>query len=228
MRTRNLWGRLQSVAVMTESLRLDVSSMQRNIKTHNGTIDLLLVRGVAERDERKVMVAKIADLDSTIVGLKGTVVHLEGKIVNLTSDIDAERRHRACTEIVFGIQDINSVSELENNTFVMRKGLSSTFRKLRRTRQDVAHLFLYDDLPEILLFKKDAFKRILDNSSCLAVDLAKKGITKDIIDVVLFELKKDLKNVSFATPIEAEVNDVNEFFRSTLMTLGMPGIQQLR
>ena len=177
-------GRLQSVAVMTESLRLDVSSMQRNIKTHNGIIDLLLVRGVTDRDERKVMVAKIADLDSTIVGLKvtivhleGTIVHLEGKMVNLTSDIDAERRYRACTEIVFGIQDINSVSELENNTFVIRKGLSSTFRKLRRTRQDVARLFLYDDLPEILLFKKDAFKRILDNSSCLAVDLERKGIT---------------------------------------------------
>ena len=47
-------GRLQSVAVMTESLRLDVSSMQRNIKSHNGTIHLLLERGVADRDERKV------------------------------------------------------------------------------------------------------------------------------------------------------------------------------
>ena len=235
-------GRLQSVAVMTESLRLDVLSMQRNIKTHNGTIDLLLERGVADRDERKVMVAKIAkqdvrigDLESTIVGLegtivdlKGTIVDLEGKIVNLTSDNDEERRYRACTEIVFGIQDINSVSVLESNTFVVRKGLSSTFRKLRKSRQDGAHLFLYDDLPETLLFKKDAFKRILDNSSCLAVDLGKKGITKDIIDVVLFELEKDLKDVSITTPIEADVNDVDDFFRNTLKTLGMRGIQQLR
>ena len=249
-------GRLQSVAVMTESLRLDVSSMQRNIKTHNGTIDLLLERGVADRDERKVMVAKIAeqdvrigDLESTIVGLKGTIVGLkgtivglkgtivglegtivglEGTIVNLRSDNDEERRYRACTEIVLGIQDINSVSGLENNTFVVRKGLSSTFKKLRSKRHDAAHLFLYDDLPETLLFKKDAFKRILDNSSCLAVDLEKKGITKDIIDVVLYELKKDLRDVSFAPLIEAEVNDVDEFFRNTLKTLGMQGIQQLR
>lgn len=129
---------------------------------------------------------------------------------------------------MFGIQDIKSVSVFENNTFVVRKGLSSTFRKLRRTRQDAAHLFLYDDLPEILLFKKDAFKRILANSSCLAVDSAKKGITKDIIDVVLFDLKNDLKDVSFATPIEAEVNDVDDFFRNTLKTLDMRGIQQLR
>ena len=242
-------GRLQSVAVTTESLRLDVSSMQRNIKSHNGTINLLLERGVADRDERNVMVAKIAEQDviigdlestivglkgtivglkGTIVGLKGTIVDLEGTIVNLRSDNDEERRYRACTEIVFGIRDINSVSVLENNTFVVSKGLSSTFKKLRSKRQDAAHLFLYDDLPETLLFKKDAFKRILDNSSCLAVDLEKKGITKDIIDVVLYELKKDLKDVSFATPIEAEVNDVDEFFRNTLKTLGMRGIQQLR
>ena len=130
--------------------------------------------------------------------------------------------------IVFGIQVINSDSLLENNPFVVRRGLSSTFRKLRKSRQDAAHLFLKDDLPGTLLFKKDAFKRILDNSSCLAVELKKKGITKEIIDVVLFELKKDLKDVSFATPIETEVNDVDDFFRNTLKTVDMRGIQQLR
>jgi hypothetical protein len=66
-------GRLQSVAVMTESLRLDISSMQRNIETHNATIDLLLERGVADRDERKVMVAKITEQDVRIGDLNSTI-----------------------------------------------------------------------------------------------------------------------------------------------------------
>jgi uncharacterized coiled-coil protein SlyX len=66
-------GRLQSVAVLTESLRLDVSSMQRNIETHNGTIDLLLKCEVADRDERKVMVAKITEQDGRIGDLNSTI-----------------------------------------------------------------------------------------------------------------------------------------------------------
>lgn len=65
-------GRLQSVAVMTESLRFDVSTMQMNIKSNNGTIDLLLERGVADR-ERKVMVAKITEQDVRIGDLNRTI-----------------------------------------------------------------------------------------------------------------------------------------------------------
>lgn len=97
-------GHLQS-AVMTESLRLNVSSMQRNIETHNAKIDLLLEREGADRDERKVMVAKITeqdviigdidstivDLKGTIVGLKETIVDLKETIVNLRSDNDEEK-----------------------------------------------------------------------------------------------------------------------------------------
>jgi hypothetical protein len=118
---------------------------------------------------------------------------LKGTAVKLESDNDEERRYRACTETVFGIQDINSVSLLENNPIVVMRELSSTFRKLRKSRQDAAHLFLYDDLPDTLLCKKDAFKRILDNSSWLAVELKKKGITKEIIDVVLFDRRERCK-----------------------------------
>jgi hypothetical protein len=73
-------GRLQSVVEMTESLRLDVSSMQGNIETHNGTIDRLLKRGVADRIERKGMIAtieeqgvKIAEQDVRINNLVSTV-----------------------------------------------------------------------------------------------------------------------------------------------------------
>ena len=65
-------GRLQSVAVMTESLRFDVSTMQMNIESNNGTIDLLLERGVADR-ERKVMVAKITEQDVRIGDLNRTI-----------------------------------------------------------------------------------------------------------------------------------------------------------
>ena len=202
-------------------LEADKETLKGQVTILEGRVDNLTAENVK-------LVGRVDNLTAENVKLVGRVDNLTAENVKLVTDNDEERRYRACTEIAFGIQDINAYSSLENNSFVVRKGLSSTFRRLRKKRQDDAHLFLNDDLPDTLLFKKDAFKRILDNSSCLAVELKKKGITEEIIDVVIFELKKDLKDVSFATPIEADVNDVDDFFRNTLKTLDKRGIQQLQ
>ena len=129
------------------------------------TLDHLVNRGVVIKGHNEILEGdnetlkgqvttlegRVGNLTAENEGLKGTIVVFKGTVVKLESDNDVERRYRACTEIVFGIQDINSVSELENDAFVVRKGLSSTFSKLRKSRQDAAHLFLYDDLPDTLL-----------------------------------------------------------------------------
>ena len=211
----------RKVAGQVEILESKVNTMV----AHSNALEMNLI---TVKGHNKILEADKETLKGQVTILEGRVDNLSAENVKLVSDNDEERRYRACTEIAFGIQDINAYSSLENNPFVVRKGLSSTFRRLRKKRQDDAHLFLNDDLPDTLLFKKDAFKRILDNSSCLAVELKKKGITEEIIDVVIFELKKDLKDVSFATPIEADVNDVDDFFRNTLKTLDKRGIQQLQ
>jgi hypothetical protein len=87
---------------MTESLRLDVSSMQGNIETHNGTIDRLLKRGVADRIERKGMIAtieeqgvKIAEQDVRINNLVSTVSDMstELKPLRLRQLIEEGRRY---------------------------------------------------------------------------------------------------------------------------------------
>ena len=211
----------RKVAGQVEILESKVNTMV----AHSNALEMNLI---TVKGHNKILEADKETLKGQVTILEGRVDNLTAENVKLVTDNDEERRYRACTEIAFGIQDINAYSSLENNSFVVRKGLSSTFRRLRKKRQDDAHLFLNDDLPDTLLFKKDAFKRILDNSSCLAVELKKKGITEEIIDVVIFELKKDLKDVSFATPIEADVNDVDDFFRNTLKTLDKRGIQQLQ
>ena len=218
----------RKVAGQVEILESKVNTMV----AHSNALEmnLITVKGhnkILEAD-KETLKGQVTILEGRVDNLTAENVKLTAENVKLVTDNDEERRYRACTEIAFGIQDINAYSSLENNSFVVRKGLSSTFRRLRKKRQDDAHLFLNDDLPDTLLFKKDAFKRILDNSSCLAVELKKKGITEEIIDVVIFELKKDLKDVSFATPIEADVNDVDDFFRNTLKTLDKRGIQQLQ
>jgi uncharacterized coiled-coil protein SlyX len=62
-------GRLQSVAVMTENLRLDISSMQRNI-------DNLFKRAFADRTERDGMVTTLTELNGTIAQQGVTITEL--------------------------------------------------------------------------------------------------------------------------------------------------------
>ena len=85
-------GRLQSVAVMTESLRLDVSSIKRDIEIHNGTVDRLHQRAIADRTERDGM---ITTLNGTIaqqgvtVTQQGLTIALQGvKITELNRTVD--------------------------------------------------------------------------------------------------------------------------------------------
>ena len=225
---RKVAGQVEILESKVNTMVAHSNALEMNLITVKGHNKILEADKETLKGQVTILEGRVDNLTAENVKLVGRVDNLTAENVKLVTDNDEERRYRACTEIAFGIQDINAYSSLENNPFVVRKGLSSTFRRLRKKRQDDAHLFLNDDLPDTLLFKKDAFKRILDNSSCLAVELKKKGITEEIIDVVIFELKKDLKDVSFATPIEADVNDVDDFFRNTLKTLDKRGIQQLQ
>ena len=225
---RKVAGQVEILESKVNTMVAHSNALEMNLITVKGHNKILEADKETLKGQVTILEGRVDNLTAEDVKLVGRVDNLTAENVKLVTDNDEERRYRACTEIAFGIQDINAYSSLENNSFVVRKGLSSTFRRLRKKRQDDAHLFLNDDLPDTLLFKKDAFKRILDNSSCLAVELKKKGITEEIIDVVIFELKKDLKDVSFATPIEADVNDVDDFFRNTLKTLDKRGIQQLQ
>ena len=225
---RKVAGQVEILESKVNTMVAHSNALEMNLITVKGHNKILEADKETLKGQVTILEGRVDNLTAENVKLVGRVDNLTAENVKLVTDNDEERRYRACTEIAFGIQDINAYSSLENNSFVVRKGLSSTFKKLRKTRQDTAHLFLNDDLPDTILFKKDAFKRILDNSSCLAVELKKKGITEAIIDVILLELNKDLKDVSFATPIEAEVNDVDDFLRNTLKTLDMRGIQQLR
>ena len=119
---RAIADRIERDGMVTTIAQQGVTIAQQGVKTAQqgvtiaqlcGTFDYLKGCVIADRTERDGMDTKIAeqdvrirDLDSTIVDLKRTLVDLEGKIVNRTSDNDEERRYRACTEIVFGIQPL--------------------------------------------------------------------------------------------------------------------------
>ena len=177
--------------------------------------------------ENVTLNGRVDTLSAKIASLEGKIVSLESAINVTLNDQVQERRYKACKEIAFGIQDLNLEKSWENNSFVMRKGLSSTFKSLRDRRHYAAYFFRTDDSPDTLLFKKGAFLHILNISDCLRDELVKKGITSEVINVVVQELKKDLKAVSSPTPIQAEVDEVDDVFRYTLMTFNKEGIQHL-
>lgn len=175
--------------------------------------------------ENVTLNGRVDTLSAKIATLEGKIVSLESAINVISNDQVQERRYKACKEIAFGIQDLNFEKSWENNSFVMRKGLSSTFKSLRDRRHYAAYFFRTDDSPETLLFKKDAFIFILDYSDCLRDELVKTGITSEVIKVVVQELKKDLEAVSSPTPIQAEVDEADDVFRYTFMTFLKGGIQ---
>jgi hypothetical protein len=155
-----------------------------------------------------------------IVSLKGEITRQGDEIVSLKGDFLEERREKACKEIAFGIQDVNTQSLLETNSIVKKKGLSWVFKSLRNSRHDKAHLFRHED-PDTVIYKKAAFIRILENSNCLKDDLDSEGITSDVIAVVLDVLKNELQNVTLITPERAEVTKVDKFFKNTLRIQNM-------
>ena len=78
---------------MTDSLRLDVSLIRRNIEIHNGTVDSLNQRAIADRTEKDGMVTTIAQQGVTITELgvtiaqQGVTIAQQGvTITNLVTD----------------------------------------------------------------------------------------------------------------------------------------------
>jgi hypothetical protein len=149
------------------------------------------------------------------------------EIASLRSDFCEERREKACMEIAFGIQDVNANSLLETNSLVKKRGLSALFKSLRETRHEAAHFLRHNDPPDTIIYKKDAFIRILENSNCLQDELDAEGITGDVIAVVLDVLRNEVQNVKLPTPKQAEVTNVDKFFKNTLRTLEKKRIKDL-
>jgi hypothetical protein len=162
-----------------------------------------------------------------IVRQNGVIIQHGEEIASLRSDFSEERREKACMEIAFGIQDVNANSLLETNSLVKKRGLSALFKSLRETRHEAAHFLRHNDPPDTIIYKKDAFIRILENSNCLQDELDAEGITGDVIAVVLDVLRNELQNVKLPTPKQAEVTNVDKFFKNTLRILEKKRIKDL-
>ena len=162
-----------------------------------------------------------------IVRQNGVIIQQGDEIASLRSDFSEERREKACMEIAFGIQDVNANSLLETNSLVKKRGLSALFKSLRETRHEAAHFLRHNDPPDTIIYKKDAFIRILENSNCLQDELDAEGITGDVIAVVLDVLRNEVQNVKLPTLNQAEVTNVDKFFKNTLRTLEKKRIKDL-
>jgi uncharacterized protein (DUF2267 family) len=162
-----------------------------------------------------------------IVRQNGVIIQHGEEIASLRSDFSEERREKACMEIAFGIQDVNANSLLETNSLVKKRGLSALFKSLRETRHEAAHFLRHNDPPDTIIYKKDAFIRILENSNCLQDELDAEGITGDVIAVVLDVLRNEVQNVKLPTPKQAEVTNVDKFFKNTLRTVKKSRIKDL-
>ena len=162
-----------------------------------------------------------------IVRQNGVIIQQGDEIASLRSDFSEERREKACMEIAFGIQDVNANSLLETNSLVKKRGLSALFKSLRETRHEAAHFLRHNDPPDTIIYKKDAFIRILENSNCLQDELDAEGITGDVIAVVLDVLRNEVQNVKLPTLKQAEVTNVDKFFKNTLRTLEKKRIKDL-
>ena len=189
---------------------------------------------IQQGDEIDSLKNEIVSLKDEIVSLKDEIVRQNGVIIqqgdeiaSLRSDFSEERREKACMEIAFGIQDVNANLLLETNSLVKTRGLSALFKSLRETRHEAAHFLRHNDPPETIIYKKDAFIRILANSNCLQDDLDAEGITGDVIAVVLDVLRSEVENVKLPTPKQAEVTNVDKFFKNTLRTLEKKRIKDL-
>ena len=147
------------------------------------------------------------------------------KVKRLEDYLDADIREKACKEIEFGVQDVNNFSFLEKNVNIKNKGLAETFTLMRDSRNTTAHLLLKVDQPNS--YKKKAFVRILENANCLGDDLDAIGITSDMIAAVLDVLREELKDIQVPTLKEAEVTNVNKFFKHTLTTIGKGSVANL-
>jgi hypothetical protein len=169
----------------------------------------------------------ISQQGDEIVRQNGVIIQQGDEIASLRSDFCEERREKACMEIAFGIQDVNANSLLETNSLVKKRGLSALFKSLRETRHEAAHFLRHNDPPDTIIYKKDAFIRILENSNCLQDELDAEGITGDVIAVVLDVLRNEVQNVKLPTPKQAEVTNVDKFFKNTLRTLEKKRIKDL-
>ena len=162
-----------------------------------------------------------------IVRQNGAIIQQGNDLASLRSEFSEERREKACLEIAFGIQDVNANSLLETNNLVKKRGLSVVFKSLRETRHEAAHFFRHNDPPDTITYKKAAFIRILENSNCLQDELDAEGMTGDVIAVVLDVLRNEVQNVKLPTPKQAEVTNVDKFFKNTLRTLKKSRIKDL-
>ena len=162
-----------------------------------------------------------------IVRQNGVIIQQGNDLASLRSEFSEERREKACLEIAFGIQDVNANSLLETNNLVKKRGLSVVFKSLRETRHEAAHFFRHNDPPDTITYKKAAFIRILENSNCLQDELDAEGMTGDVIAVVLDVLRNEVQNVKLPTPKQAEVTNVDKFFKNTLRTLKKSRIKDL-
>jgi hypothetical protein len=157
----------------------------------------------------------------------GVISQQGNDLASLRSEFSEERREKACMEIAFGIQDVNANLLLETNNLVKKRGLSAVFKSLRETRHEAAHFFRHNDPPDTITYKKAAFIRILENSNCLQDELDAEGITGDVIAVVLDVLRNEVQNVKLPTPKQAEVTNVDKFFKNTLRTVKKSRIKDL-
>jgi uncharacterized coiled-coil protein SlyX len=116
-------GRLQSVAVMTENLRLDISSMQRNI-------DNLFKRAFADRTERDGMVTTLTELNGTIAQQGVTITELNGTITQ--QGLTIAQHGVTITELNGTITELNGtisqqgVTITELNGTITQQGLTIT------------------------------------------------------------------------------------------------------
>ena len=181
----------------------------------------------SEEDVSHLEAERYESLGDEIVRQNGVIIQQGDEIASLRSDFSEERREKACMEIAFGIQDVNANSLLETNSLVKKRGLSALFKSLRETRHEAAHFLSHNDPPDTIIYKKDAFIRILENSNCLQDELDAEGITGDVIAVVLDVLRNEVQNVKLPTPKQAEVTNVDKFFKNTLRTLEKKRIKDL-
>jgi hypothetical protein len=210
----------KNVTTSEGTFKGQVDILTADNKTLEGRVDILTA-------DNKILTADIKTLEGRVDILTADNKTLEFEFVILRSHILEERKEKACKEIVFGVQDVNAKSRLETNRDVKMKGLSEVFKTLRGSRHDVVHLFREGDPPDIVIYKKAAFVRILENSNCLKDDLVAEGITSDVIAVVLDVLRNELKDVTLRIPQLAEVTKVEKFFKNTLLTLEKKCIKDL-